>query len=85
MLLSASLAVMGEAVSNPERITKYASSLHFCTKLKLVSYQYNIQRNKEALLAIPDISHIYHIWDMWRQICHVEKYQISMCDKCGEN
>ena len=25
---------------------------------------------------IPRICHIYHIWDMWRKICPVEKFQI---------
>ena len=26
--------------------------------------------------SIPDICRIFHILDMWRQICHVEKFQI---------
>ena len=33
---------------------------------------------------IPDICHKYHKLDMWRKICHVEKFQIYMHDKCGE-
>ena len=28
--------------------------------------------------------HIYHIWDMWRKVCHVEKFQIYMHERCGE-
>ena len=33
---------------------------------------------------IPDICHKYHKLDMWRKICHVEKFQIYMHDKCKE-
>ena len=33
---------------------------------------------------IPDICHKYHKLDMWRKICHVEKFQIYMHDRCGE-
>ena len=36
------------------------------------------------LKNIPHICHLYHLPDMWRKICHVEKFQISMRDKCGE-
>ena len=28
--------------------------------------------------------YLYHLPDMWRKICHVEKFQISLRDKCGE-
>ena len=35
-------------------------------------------------LGIPHICHKVHMWDMWRKICHVEKFQISIHDKCGE-
>ena len=28
--------------------------------------------------------YLYHLPDMWRKICHVEKFQISMRDKCEE-
>ena len=28
--------------------------------------------------------YLYHQPDMWRKICHVEKFQISLRDKCGE-
>ena len=34
--------------------------------------------------ATPDICHKYHKLDMWRKICHVEKFQIYMHDRCGE-
>ena len=32
---------------------------------------------------IPDICHIVQMWDMWRKIFHVEKFQISIHGKCG--
>ena len=35
-------------------------------------------------LPIPDIGHKYHKWDMWRKICHVEKFQIYTHDRCGK-
>ena len=28
--------------------------------------------------------YLYHLPDMWRKICHVEKFQISLRDKGGE-
>ena len=28
--------------------------------------------------------YLYHLPDMWRKICHVEKFQISLRDKYGE-
>ena len=28
--------------------------------------------------------YLYYLPDMWRKICHVEKFQISLRDKCGE-
>ena len=31
--------------------------------------------------CIPHICHIVHMWDMWRKICHVEKFQISIHGK----
>ena len=34
--------------------------------------------------TIPHICHIVHMWDMWRKICHVEKFQISIHGKWGE-
>ena len=34
--------------------------------------------------SIPHICHKYHKWDMWRKMCHVEKFQIYMHDRCGE-
>ena len=34
--------------------------------------------------CIPHICRKYHKWDMWRKICHVEKFQIYMRDRCGE-
>ena len=42
------------------------------------------ERGSHYLLPLPHICHIYHIWDMWRKICHVEKFQIYMHDRCGE-
>ena len=33
--------------------------------------------------TIPDICHIVQMWDMWRKIFHVEKFQISIHGKCG--
>ena len=35
-------------------------------------------------VSISDICHKYHKLDMWRKICHVEKFQIYMHDRCGE-
>ena len=35
-----------------------------------------------ALVAIPHICRKYHKWDMWRKICHVEKFQ--MHERCGK-
>ena len=32
---------------------------------------------------IPHICHLYHQY-IWREICHVEKFQISKCDRYGE-
>ena len=32
--------------------------------------------------SIPDICHKYHKLNMWRKICHVEKFQICMHDRC---
>ena len=54
-------------------------------ELRLTTYHarksaYTITKAK----TMPHICHIYHIWDMWRKICHVEKFQISMHDRCGE-
>ena len=34
-----------------------------------------------GVLVIPDICRIFHILDMWRKICHVEKFQIYMHEK----
>ena len=33
---------------------------------------------------IPHICHKVHKWEMWRQICHVEKFQISIHGRCRE-
>ena len=35
-------------------------------------------------MPIPHICHKFHMWDMWRKICHVEKFQISIHGKWGE-
>ena len=32
----------------------------------------------------PDICHEYHELYSWRKNCHVEKFQLSMYDNCGE-
>ena len=32
----------------------------------------------------PDICHKYHELYSWRKNCHVEKFQLSMYDNCGE-
>ena len=34
--------------------------------------------------TIPHICHKVHMSDMWRKICHVEKFRISIHGKCGE-
>ena len=34
--------------------------------------------------SIPHICHKVHMQDMWRKICHVEKFQISIHGKWGE-
>ena len=39
---------------------------------------------KIGVTPIPDICRIFHILDMWRKICHVEKFQIYMHERCGE-
>ena len=36
------------------------------------------------LLIRPDICHEYHELYSWRTNCHVEKFQLSMYDNCGE-
>ena len=33
---------------------------------------------------IPDIRHQFHQYICGEKICHVEKFQISMHDRCGE-
>ena len=39
----------------------------------------------ETLCRIrPDICHEYHKLYSWRKNCHVEKFQLSMYDNCGE-
>ena len=40
--------------------------------------------SNKHIVVIPDICHKYHKLDMWRKICHVEKFQIYMHDRCGE-
>lgn len=40
--------------------------------------------NTNMMITIPDICHKYHKWDMWRKICHWEKFQFYIHDKCGE-
>ena len=34
--------------------------------------------NRRDGSSIPDICHIVQMWDVWRKICHVEKFQISL-------
>ena len=40
--------------------------------------------SNKHIVVIPDICHKYHKLDMRRKICHVEKFQIYMHDRCGE-
>ena len=54
-------------------------SLYFLAQFKL-----NVYKLRKMLKCIPHICHIYHILDMWRKNCHVEKFQICMHDICRE-
>ena len=56
---------------------------HFCVSNKTKKSLYG-GRNYCNPGNIPHICHIVHMLDMWRKICHVEKFQISIHGKWGE-
>ena len=50
----------------------------------LVSTQLDVWRLMEVVLVRAHICHGHHGLYSWRKNCHVEKFQLSMYDNCGE-
>ena len=59
-----------------ESVGQYVADT-FTVQVSLDRYRASIDHR----MSIPDICHRYHRLYMWRKICHVEKFQISLYDK----
>ena len=46
--------------------------------------QNRLVQSKQPVSSIPDICHGSHGYIRGEKICHVEKFQISVHDRCGE-
>ena len=80
----------------PRKLTNWQNKLRKHRKSAKLPWHHNIKSSFHLFIfslfvfsvtrrsSIPDICHKYHKWDMWRKICHVEKFQFYIHDKCGE-
>ena len=54
-----------------------SKSQHIAGKFKThIKVKHSVTLKYFTAYSIPDICHKYHKLDMWRKICHVEKFQI---------
>ena len=59
----------------------------FCNRLLQDIYRaqkLEISSIKNGVMPRPDICHEYHELYSWRKKCHLEKFQMSPHDSCGE-
>ena len=53
-----------------------------CKFIATPPYYYQPYHKPSLRSYIPHICRKYHKWDMWRKICHVEKFWLHMHDRC---
>ena len=61
---------------------RYTHIMQLCIRLK--NQESYIHASKDHASYIPHICHGHHGQCPWRKICHVEKFQCFIHDRCGE-